>query len=393
MKDLADYINSQTGWSAAVTSTRLSSSAPSALDKGAFEASSSIVAQPARIKRDASEWARIVGGCTLARPMAAAAAGLPEASTSDQFLSGGAKGGTTSADATAAIDQLDRLATNFIVALFSRDAADDLAEGLTESSSTYSVDAINAYMKSHVNRMSQIKMRKFRSAVLSKRASYADIKEAAGDIAAFRCGFAFSDFKTVAGDGTIRQFQPWMSAVNAAAMQLAAGYRGIVKKFSNCSGAVYPTDFDPTNPSQTEDALKAGLLVLEPVTTGGWRWLSDQTTYSVDNNFVYNSLQAVYIADLITYDLNEKFDRAVAGQSVADITAGGALGVLAGACFEYKRLRWIAASDDAPDAYRNARAKLKGGVMEVYCEIKLAGLIYFIPIYLTISQVQQEAAQ
>jgi len=57
------------------------------------------------------------------------------------------------------------------------------------------------------------------------------------------------------------------------------------------------------------------------------------------------------------------------------------------------RLRFIAPSDDAPKGYKNAKVSLKGGVMSIYLEAKLAGLIYFVPIQFEISQVEQTASQ
>lgn len=392
LTDLADIINAQSDWSAAVSSARFGLVNPSKLDRGVFDAVGAAGLRPARLKRDASQWAAIVSGSTLAAPALVGQSGLPEAISPDRFLSGGSKQGSSSADVVAAIDAVEKLDTNFVNTLFSRDASEDINDGLTESASTYTIDAINAYLSAHAIKMSAVKMRKNRLAIASKRAAYADIKEASGELSNFRCALAFQDVKSVAPDGTIQQFHPWMAGVVAAGMSAAAGYKGIVKKFANVTGIVSPMgDFNPRNPGESEDALKSGLLFMESVSTGGFRWVSDQTTYSVDNNFVYNSIQACYISDLITLTLIDRFDRAAVGQSVADITAGGALGILAGEMFNFKRLKWIAASDDAPEGYKNAKARLRGGVLELYCEIKLAGLIYFVPIYLTVSQVQQEA--
>jgi hypothetical protein len=394
LQDVADLVNSQTGWTATIPSSRLTLVNPNRLDRGTYDAVSTAGFEPARIKRDATEWRDAVSASTMVSPALTGQSGLPETSIPDSFLSGGTKAGSTSADVVAAIDAAEQVDTNFVLTLFSRDATDNINDGLTESTSTYTIDAINAYLKSHVLKMSAIKMKKNRLGIGSKRAPYTEIKDAAGDLSSFRMGLAFQDVRDVDATGATRQFHPWMAAVVAAGMQAAAGYRGIVKKFANIGGVISPFgDFNPRSPGAREDALKAGLLILEPVPTGGFRWVSDQTTYSFDNNFVYNSLQAVYVSDLITLTLIDRFDRAVVGQSVADITAGGALGILAGEMFNFKRLKFIAASDDAPEGYKNAKARLRGGVLEIFCEIKLAGLIYFVPIYLTISQVQQEASQ
>lgn len=392
LNDLISFINSQTGWSASLGSSRFSNTAPSALDEGQFGASSDIDAKPARLKKDAVDWATNTSGSGLASTALQAFSGLPEVISPDKMLSSGAKTGTTSAQVIAAIDAVEQLETNFMVPLFSMDASDDMISGDTESSSTYSIDAINAYAKAHVIKMSALKMRKNRMALVSKSDSYTNIKETAGELSSFRVGLCFQNIKNTSIDGTIKTFQPWMGSVIAAGMQSAAGYKGIVKKFANITGVLTPeNDFNPSNPGETEDALKAGLLVLERVPTGGFRWISDQLTYSADNNFVYNSLQAVYLADLMTLTLIQLFDRTVVGRSVAEISAAAGLSILEAQMFDFLRLRWIAPSDDAPKGYKNAVVKINGGVMEISVEAKLAGLIYFVPISLTVSQIQQTA--
>jgi hypothetical protein len=392
LKDVADYASSQTGWAASVASAKFNNVPPSDLDKGEFGASGISSHKNARIKRDAKQWKKDQAASILVSIELVDDSGLPEELTQDKFLSGGAKNGTTSAQFTAAIDKVEKLTTNFIVPLVSQDADADIEDEETESSSTYTVDAVNAYVKAHVIKMSAVKMRKNRSALVSKRGAYSDVKEAAGEMSSFRVAMTFQDVRNVSASGSIKVFQPWMGSVVAAGMQSAAGFRGIVKKFANVTGiSAVESDFDPNNPGESEDALKAGLMFMERVPTGGFRWVSDQLTYSVDNNFVYNSLQAVYLSDLITGILIDQFDRLVVGKSVAQITAGTALSILESEMFNFLRLRWIAPSDDAPNGYKNATARLNGGVLQISVEIKLAGLIYFVPIQLSISEVQQTA--
>jgi hypothetical protein len=392
LADLAAYISSQTNFLASIPSAKYSMVAPSSLDKGSYSVSGIAAHKNGRIKKDAADWQAQNSGSALVLPEMSAHSGLPEAMDTQKFLAGGSKGGTTSALAATAIDACEKLSTNFIVPLFSVDAADDIANGETESSSTYSVDAVNAYLQSHILKMSAVKMRKNRVGIVSKQASYSDCKEAASELNSFRMYLCFQNITTINSNGEIVVFQPWMAAVNAAGMQAAAGYKGIVKKFSNISGIKTAlNDFDASNPGETEDALKAGLLFMERVPTGGFRWFSDQSTYTIDNNFVYNSLQAVYISDLIVLTLIDRFDRLVVGKSVAEITAVAALSVLEAEMFNFKRLRWIAASDDAIKGYKNPSAVITGPVLEISCEIKLAGLIYFVPISLSISEVQQTA--
>lgn len=393
MAQLAQYISSQSTFSANVPVAKFNNTPPSTLDEGTFGISSSSSENlPGRIKMDAVEWFTNLSGDGLVGPTMISFAGLPDPSFPPQFLSGGAKVGSSSADYTAAIDACERLDTNLMTPLVSQDASLDIIAGLTDPTSTYTVDGVNAYLEAHVIKMSALQMRKNRVAVGSKQAPYDACKEAAGQLSSFRFGLCFQPVMNVSTSGVIQTYQPWMAAIIAAGMQLAAGYKGIVKKFANISGFMDPVGFNSSDPGNTQDALLAGLMILEKVSTGGFRWVSDQLTYTVDNNFVYNSLQAVYLADLMTLDLIARFDRSVVGKSVAEISASTALSILASAMFDYLRLKWIAPSTDAVKGYKNASAKLTGGVMLIAVEIKLAGLIYFVPISMTISEVMQAAA-
>lgn len=314
------------------------------------------------------------------------------------FLAGGQKAGTTSAQMVAAIDACEGITTNFMVPCISRDASQDILDGETEPTSTYVVDAVNAYLRSHCIRMSQVKSRANRVAIVSKSGTYDQQKTAAQELASFRVALCFQDVRLVASDGTIKQYQPWMGAVVAAGMQAAAGYKGIVHKFAAITGIVKPEgDFNASRYSNLEDALQAGLLILQPVPTGGFWWVSDQMTYSIDNNFVYNSLQAVYIADLIALTMIQNFERAFVGRSVAEVSAAAALSFLDAQMSDFLRLRFTAPAQDAdgrvfPKGYRNASARINGGVLTISVEIFLAGLLYFVPISIAISQVQQEAS-
>ena len=151
-----------------------------------------------------------------------------------------------------------------------------------------------------------------------------------------------------------------------------------------------PSGFDSGSPGDVEDALDAGLLILTKDTAGN-RWVSDQTTYGFDTNFVYNSIQAVYLADILALDLADSFQKAFVGKSLADVDAATALSFLQQKMDGYRKLKMIATSDDAPLGYKNAKISIVAPTMDVSVEIKLATAIYFIPISISISQVQQSA--
>ncbi len=400
--DLASYINSQTGYTCAVGNTLLGQqllikAGNSVLDQGVYGICSDLGATPGRIKRDAYAFFQALSTTSTLTQLGTttveqADAGLPEVQ-STFYLAGGTKGGTTAAQVAAGIDALEKIKGNFLITCFSRDADEDIEDDLTESSSTYEIDAINAAAKTHVLKMSTIKRRRNRQAFVSKQTSFTLAKEAANNLACFRVALAPQDFKTVASDSTITQFPGYIGAALAAGMQAAGFYRSIMHKGIDCSGVLMADgSYHDQDDDQVEDGLKNGLLLAERVDTGGFRWVSDQTTYAADGNFVYNSVQAIYAADTVSLTTAQRMEKAFVGQSLADVSAAVALTFLKAIMADLKRIKLLAASDDAPLGFRNASIKIQGNAMIVSIEIKLATAIVFIPVSFLVTEVQQVAA-
>lgn len=403
ISDLAVYINSQPGYTASVGSGILGQLPSTALDNVTTAGIASLWgAQAGRIKVDAYKFFLKVGESVLVRLYAAdevtveqAASGLPGLVSAITYLGGltlGSKGTTSDADVAAALLALEKVRGNFLVPLFSRDASLDVQDKLTEVGSSYTIEAVVEGAKSHVLKMSTLKRKKNRQAFVGLKDTFDNVKEIASNTASFRVVHTFQDIRALSADGTVKQYAPWMGAVDAAAMQAAGFYRAIVRKFANISGAIQAAkDFDDQDDSAMEDALLAGLLPIRRAETGGWYWVSDQTSYGKDSNFVFNSIQATYVADVVALTTAQRMENAFVGQSVADVNAALALAFLESIMGEFLRLKLISASDDAPRGFKNASIKISGTAMIVSIEIKLAGAIYFIPISFLVSQVQQSA--
>lgn len=391
LAELASYINSQTGYSCSVVSGSTQAS-PVKLDnvsaQGICASGSSL--KPGRIKKAAANVAAALAQSAALDFSPTATKGLPDVMASKAFLSGGAKGATLAADIADTMMDLEGINVNFVIPLFSRDASEDIADGLTEASSTYTIDAVNALVKSHVLKMSTAKIKKHRTAFLSYWGSYSDAKKKAGSLAHYRISLCMQRTSQADSKGVVQNFLPWHTACVAAGMQAAGFYKSITNKFANVISYQDPSGFDSGSPGSIEEALDAGLLFLEKAVVGS-KWVCDQTTYGIDTNFVYNSIQAVYDADLVSLDLADSFQTAFVGQSLADVNASSALSYLATKMDQYKKQKLIAASDDAPLGYKNAKVSINGPIMEVSVEIKLATAILFIPINIEISQVQSAA--
>jgi hypothetical protein len=397
INDVVNYINSNTGWTAAVGTGTLGLLPPSALDQNTYNCCTDKGGLAANIKIDAYRFfQRISQNSALVQlnnPAAQALLGLPAVMALPVMLAGGARGPTTLAYFTAAIDALQNLNVNFIVPLFSQDATGDIAAGNTDSLSTYTILGINSYVKSHVILMSGYKRRKNRQAFLSTENTFVNDQNAASNIASFRCAMAFQDCKVVSPTGVIVQNQPWMTAVLAAGMQAAGFYKSIFGKTINATGFLQAAgDFNDQSITLMENALIAGLLPVKKQTDGTYQFASDQTTYGTDNNFVYNSIQATYIADTIALTLAQRLERAFKGKSLADVNASVMLAFISNVMTDFLRLKLIAASSDAPKGWKNATVQINGPVAVVAIEVKAATSLYFIPIALSVSAVTTSAS-
>ena len=390
LSQLASFLNSQTGYSAVVAAEN-SQTSPVDLDDGTFGICSTNAGLLAgRIKNANWRYKRAVAQSAVLDFISDASAGLPDVTTTQIFLEGGAKGATTAADIVDAVADLEGIDVNIVVPLYSRDASEDIADGLTDASSTYTIAAVNALIKSHVLKMSTAKLKKHRIAICSIDTDFDGAVQQAGELAHQRLSLAMQKTSQVNSTGEIVEFAPWHTAAVAAGMQAAGFYRSITNKFANVISFADPSGFDSGNPGDIEFAIDSGLLFLETVVAGN-KWVVDQTTYAVDTNFVYNSIQAMYASDIVSLDLADGFQTAFTGQSLADVDASTALSFLASKMDAYRKQKLIAGSDDAPQGYKNANVRISGPIMEVRVEIKLATAILFIPINIEISQVQSEA--
>jgi hypothetical protein len=400
---IAAFLNTQLGFTASAGTNLLGFLPSTALDEGTYQIASTFGAPTGNIKIDAYRFITrdIAASSLIGLVGTLPTAGLPAVMATASALTGGTRGFTTNANVTGALDATQNVVGNFTVTLFSQDASADILIGETDPSSTYTIDLINAYAKTNVLLCSQPKRKKSRQAFLSINDTFVNDQSASGSIASFRCSMAFQSVQNIsASANAIVLFQPWMLAGLAASMQAAAGYKGIVNKYINCSsviqaGAGAIPDYNDQNDDNETTALQAGLLPAKrDLNAGGVFFVSDQTTYGSDSNFVFNSIQAIYVADTMALTLAMRMQRAFVGQSLADISAAQAVSTVQNILADFLTLKLIAPSDGAPKGYQPGSivCKISGTVMTVNLTVYLAGLLYFVPIVFQINQVQQTAS-
>lgn len=395
--DLVDLINAQPGYSASSASAQEAQRSPKdVLDEvSAIGICSDLASKPGRIKRDiwdmTAGFNNIANSSILVNYVTVLKAGLPE-DEGPEFLVDGAKGGSTGLAVSQAVDALANVRCNFVVPLFSQDASLDAAIDATEADSTYTVDAVNAAVRTHCVNMSTAKVKRHRIGLVSKNGTFDEAKASAQTMTSFRIAHLFQDVKDLNSNGEIEQFQSWMAAVKAAGMQAAGFYKAIFNKAVNVSGLVNPAGFDDESNSLAEDALLAGLIPLQRQEDGSHTFLSDQLTYGVDNNFVYNSLQAVYVADIIALSLAESLKKAFVGESVADVSPAVAVSFIQGKMAEFKNSKLIVGSSDFPTGYKKIEVSIAEGVMAVRCLVIESTSLYYIPISLDIEGLRDSAS-
>jgi len=343
MGDLLAYINTKTGYAAKVSDNRFKSLAPKlVLDQVSAVticSGHSVASYAGRIKADYYDFKSTVDnnfGLLAFRVSDALLlkAGLPDTETLPSFLAGGSIGSTNNAAIASGLDAALKIEVTQVVPLFSRDAAEDITDGLTDSSSNYTIDSINASIKSHVATANTVAYQKERFGVVSIHGSFSTSKQKASELSHERVQVAFQQVRAVASDGNIKWFLPWMfaSAFAAGRVQAQLGTSMLRKSFQVASvkhvGAlslfsdVFVPDFDPDT-KDLDEAIESGLLVLRPVTGFGVRLESpDLSSRSRDNDpkaWVYERVNVQFVLDEVVKTLRSTLDNYI-GSRTTDVS-------------------------------------------------------------------------
>jgi hypothetical protein len=387
LSSLVAEINLKTGWTASVANPVFNQLPLSALDQVTVAAFSEAGLKPALVKNDAYSVARFFVNSGLVSMAEQVGAGLPDALT-ETSLAGGAKGATSTADIVAALDKFTKFHVNFIVPLYSRDASDDILDGLTDAGSTYTIDGIHQAVKTHVSLMKSTKKRSERQAYLSYKADYVACKEKAGDLGDGRFQLLIQDIRQLDSLGNIRWFQPWaLAAIYAGARAGSPIGNPLTFKFLNVSGIRHTAqpmstadediviDFDPD--LQTDDAIRSGITFLEEPQTGGFRVVVDNTTYGRDQNFVFNRGNAIYAAATVAFNFRNQMEALFVGRkntvAVADI-----VGAATSALTLFNAQGITTSTPGAPNGFKDLVVRLEGNTIFIAVTIVIVEGIDFV---------------
>ena len=94
------------------------------------------------------------------------------------------------------------------------------------------------------------------------------------------------------------------------------------------------------------------------------------------------------MSDVLTIQLGDSLQKFIVGKSTADVNAPAIAAFVAKKMEEYRKLKIIGASDDAPLGYKNLTININAPVAEINVEAKLATAILFVPVQLELSQIK-----
>jgi hypothetical protein len=396
ISDLASDIALHTGWTVVVGATVDPRTPVSALD--AVTALTAVGG--AVIKKDAYEVAQFFAASQIASISAQATAGLP-AALAETALSGGARGATLTADITNALAKFMKVRVNSVIPLFSRDATADIADGVTDTSSTYTIDAIHQAVKTHCSLMATTKQRSERQGYLSQKDTYANCKTKAQTLADARQQLVIQDIRQTDSNGVIKWFQPWAAAC------LLAGARGgspvglpMTNKYFNMSGLRQTgqamstpdqnivIDFDAD--TQYDDAIQNGITFWEHPQTGGFRLVVDNTTYGRDGNWVYNRGHVLYAADIIAFDFRTQLQNIYVGLKNT-VSAAEIKSTCDSILTTYLSQGITVSTGDAKNGYKQLVVQINGNTVNVSVIVKLVEGIDFILADITLQRASQTA--
>lgn len=293
------------------------------------------------------------------------------------FMTGGVKGLSASSDFSAGFAASLSKFINVILPAISRDAADDILDGLTDSGSTYDVDSILAAMGTNLRLRGQIKNRKEAQGMGGHRSttiatSYALSQTLASELIQL-CVQDVLIQDELANDVWK---QPHVQAAMMAGIRLGTEIgEPLTTKTLNCSGIGHAVnqatgisggDFDADLDFQV--AIDAGITFAEQLRSG-IEVVVDNTTYGKDQNFVFNRGSVIEAAHFIARSLRARGKLTVGSKTVAGLRSTTETNMID----ELEKLfsdDITSKDDEAPTGWKNLNVVVEGNTTLVSVHVK-----------------------
>lgn len=217
------------------------------------------------------------------------------------FLTGATDGTSANSDWADAFEALKQERITVVVPLVSED------------SGAVSIDSVNALAASHAAWGWSTVGRSERSCFVSYKGSKDSLKQAARTINSAYVQMVGQDVRVLNKQSELEWKDPWALACVLAGMRAGAEVgEPLTSKVINVNDIRSPLgDFEPRRDYQ--ELIEAGVTIVEPLDTGGFRCVVGNTTYGIDPSFVFNRESVVQASGYVAYDLRYNLDLVFTG--------------------------------------------------------------------------------
>lgn len=404
MKQLVDLLNAQVGYTATLLSVPRSQTSATQLDPvaGGTDVTSAVTLR--RLQNEIldllNESDRI--SATLEDTPVI---GLP-ANTAGLALSGGAQGASANQDFSTGFDQSLGVEYNVALPCISRDAATDILDaklGFTDAASTYTISSVLAALGAHLSLRGDVVNRKEAQGMggirnTSKAALYTQVAA----LADFNLQVAIQDTVFIDATGSSKVGQPHIFAAQCAGIRLGTDVgEPLTHKFLRTQLVGHVLDPDTLledgdfNPgTDFNPAIDAGILFAEN-RNGGYRIVVDNTTYGLDQSFVFNRGSVIEASYFVFRTLRETAETLFVGQKVSNGLAQSIKEAVRNKLRELNQpdVQIITSSDDAPEGFREDTfvVTVSGNTARVQVEFKPVQGLDFVLFDFTLGDIQQSA--
>lgn len=272
-----------------------------------------------------------------------------------EFLTGGTKGSSSNSSFQAGFDAMQNVRINTVVPLVSKDGI---------SPSTYTVDSVNAQAEAHCALMCSILGKSERNTFLSKSGTKDVVKAAAQALNSRHAALVGQKITALNEQGTLEQFEEYGLACILAGIQSGSpvGEPSTYKQI-NVVALSQDASWDPK--TDYDEMIEAGVCFAEQTDSGFFRIVVGNTTYSIDQNPVFNRVHVNEAANYVAYELRQHLENLFVGQKARTGTASAIVNA-AKAKLEQLRLEDIIVDGNDENgeiikAYRNIAVSISGG--------------------------------
>jgi hypothetical protein len=406
MNTLAQYINAQPGYSASLSTVSLAVKPATDLDLASaldIKGSTQTLYRLTHEILDLLNTSQRIEAILVDPPVS----GLLD-NTSGVFLTGGAQGASANSDFANGMQAALAEDLNVMLTCVSRDASEDIADpvqGFTDASSTYTIAAVLAAQASALQVRASVQNRKEAGGFggvrkSTKAAAYAAIA-AVGSAYMQVC---MQDCLMLDQNANQSYKHPHVLAAFAAGMRtgqavgepLTFKFPQILQAghFINPATGLSTGDFNPSVDFNT--AIQNGVLFVEKA-SGGFRWVVDNTTYGIDQSFVYNRGSVMYATFYVNKQLRGVAENFFIGKKVSNGAASSLKNAIAA---ELKALNapdvnivTSSPSQNAPDGFKKDTfvVTIIGNTALVQVEYLPVQGLDFVFYEFTLGDIQQSA--